>query len=301
MFEPLFQTILHRPYVLAFLAAYVILCVKLTDFRFMILYLVIGYLIAFTSEYLSINFGFPYGWYFYKYENLQGELLLAGVPVWDSISYVFMNFAGLCVGQITTNKKEFKNVALRGPVGLQFPTVLWLDKLFASVFKRFCFAFRAVANPPPAATPRVPTFLNSFPLLMTSALFVTLLDVVVDPTAHLGSRWFLGDVYYYPNPGWYFDVPFSNFAGWFFVSLLINGVGIFLFKFCEIQKLRWPKPNFATIGAIGLYYGIFAFGLGIAIFLQEWLLVACDLFWIGLTMFLLVRSRANLLSHRDCL
>lgn len=237
MFGPIFQTILERPYVLAFLIAYGIICTKLTNLRFMFLYLVIGYLIAFTSEYCSIHFGFPYGWYFYKYENLQGELLFAGVPVWDSISYVFMNFAGLCVGKMTIDKKYFGNIWTLG----------------------------------------------------VSALFVTLLDVVVDPVAHRGAQWFLGDIYYYPKRGFYFDVPFSNFAGWFLVSLLINGVGIFILKFSEIQKLKWPKPNLATIAAMGLYYGVFAFGLGIAIFLQEWWLVLCDLFWIGLTVFLLYR------------
>lgn len=41
-----------------------------------------------------------------------------------------------------------------------------------------------------------------------------LLDVVLDPLAVQGDRWFLGRVFYYPGGGDYFGVPLVNFAGW---------------------------------------------------------------------------------------
>lgn len=110
-----------------------------------------------------------------------------------------------------------------------------------------------------------------------------LLDVVVDPLAHMGKRWFLGEIYFYPEPGIYFDVPFSNFIGWFLVSLTINALGIFWLKFDERAKLN-KKNNFL---GLGLYYGIFGFGLAITIYLQEWALALCDLFWIGLSVLLI--------------
>ncbi len=48
-----------------------------------------------------------------------------------------------------------------------------------------------------------------------------LLDVVIDPLAVRGDRWFLGRIFYYPEPGGYFGVPVSNFAGWVVVGATI--------------------------------------------------------------------------------
>ncbi len=47
------------------------------------------------------------------------------------------------------------------------------------------------------------------------------LDVVIDPLAVRGDRWFLGRIFYYPEPGWYFGVPAANFAGWVVVGAAI--------------------------------------------------------------------------------
>lgn len=232
MLSILLTTLLKRPYVAAFLVSYLFIARRVTNWRFTAAFLLAGYAVAFASEWFSIHYGYPYGWYFYIYENLEGEWLNHGVPVWDSASYVFMNFAGLCAARIFLRR-------------------LAID------------------------TPR-----KKLLLVTLSALFVTLLDVVVDPAAHLGEHWFLGKIYYYPTPGPYFDVTWQNFAGWYVVSLAICGTGAFLLDFAAIERLDSPLNRFLSLG---LYYGIFAFGLAIAIYLRQWALVACDLFWIGLT------------------
>ena len=60
----------------------------------------------------------------------------------------------------------------------------------------------------------------SWPVIgLTCALF-TLIDVVIDPVALRGDRWFLGQIYGYPDPGVYFGVPLANFGGWFVVGLI---------------------------------------------------------------------------------
>ncbi|MFA4974723.1 MAG: carotenoid biosynthesis protein [bacterium] len=92
--DSLLTTFLHRPYVFAFLAAYLFLAWRFFGWRRTTLWLVSGYLIAWASEYSSIHNGFPYGEYHYIYENLRGELLIAGVPFFDSLSYSFLTFAG---------------------------------------------------------------------------------------------------------------------------------------------------------------------------------------------------------------
>ena len=48
---------------------------------------------------------------------------------------------------------------------------------------------------------------------MTGFLFA-FIDMVIDPVALRGDRWFLGKIYYYPEPGVHFGVPFANYIGW---------------------------------------------------------------------------------------
>ncbi|MHB8174173.1 MAG: carotenoid biosynthesis protein [Nitrospirota bacterium] len=60
----------------------------------------------------------------------------------------------------------------------------------------------------------------SWKIIMLGAFLMTLLDVVIDPLALRGDRWFLGKIYYYPVPGPYFGVTIENFVGWFFVGAL---------------------------------------------------------------------------------
>ena len=44
--------------------------------------------------------------------------------------------------------------------------------------------------------------------------------MVIDPVALRGDRWFLGKIYYYPDPGLHFGVPFANYVGWAVVGLI---------------------------------------------------------------------------------
>jgi len=87
--------LINRPYVFAFLAAFIFLGRIYWGWKKTFIWLVLGYFIAWASEASSINNGFPYGIYHYIYENMQGEPMVMGVPFWDSLSYPFMIFAGL--------------------------------------------------------------------------------------------------------------------------------------------------------------------------------------------------------------
>lgn len=95
--QPLVTMFLLRPYVFGFMVAFLVLAERLWGWRRTFLWLGLGYGIAWASEAMSIRTGFPYGWYFYKYENLTQDILLSGVPVWDSLSYTFLIFAGYTV------------------------------------------------------------------------------------------------------------------------------------------------------------------------------------------------------------
>lgn len=175
MLNALLITLLHRPYVFAFLVSFLVIGTLRRGLGRTLLFLTVGFSVAWLSEFSSIRNGFPYGMYHYVYENLKGELLLGGVPVWDSLSYSFMAYAAFEMGE-------------------------WLK--------------------------------------IHPAFLMVLLDIVADPLAVRGDRWFLGRIFYYPNGGLYFGVPLSNFAGWFLVALTIFSMYYFL-----ESKLFKPHPQ----------------------------------------------------------
>jgi len=107
----LLTTIAHRPYVFVFLVAFFFLAWRLFGWRRTVLWLLAGYLIAWASEYSSIHNGFPYGEYHYVYENLRGELLIAGVPFFDSLSYAFLTFAGYAMAAFMLGRDRSSGLA----------------------------------------------------------------------------------------------------------------------------------------------------------------------------------------------
>lgn len=91
--EILVTTVLHRPYVFAFLISFLAIGFLNRGVGRTLLFLGLGFSIAFLSEVSSIRNGFPYGMYVYVYENMKGEAMLWGVPLWDSLSYSFLAYA----------------------------------------------------------------------------------------------------------------------------------------------------------------------------------------------------------------
>ncbi len=185
MLATIWTTVLQRPYVFMFLIAYLVLGrIYFGTWRKTLIWLVVGYVVAWASEVSSIHNGFPYGLYYYRYENMPGELMVAGVPFWDSLSYPFMIFAGWTTARFILGSKAFG--------------------IWAAVF---------------------------------GAFLTMLLDIIIDPLTVLGDKWFLGNIYYYPNGGQYFGVPFTNFAGWFLVPLAV------ILIFSVIARHLEPKQS----------------------------------------------------------
>lgn len=98
--EGLAVTVTKRPYVFGFLACYLFAALRHLGARRTIALTLIGYLVAWSSEASSIRNGFPYG--LYRYLVGPGgidprEPLNLGVPIFDSISYVFLAYASYAV------------------------------------------------------------------------------------------------------------------------------------------------------------------------------------------------------------
>ncbi len=107
-----------------------------------------------------------------------------------------------------------------------------------------------------------------------SGILMMLLDVVMDPLAVRGDRWFLGHVFYYPAGGVYFGVPLSNFAGWGVVGWLIVGG--------YAAATRADAPASQDYGrspgpGVAIYYGVLLFSLAVTFWIGEGMLLAAGI------------------------
>ena len=108
-------------------------------------------------------------------------------------------------------------------------------------------------------------------LAMMTGLVMMLLDVVIDPLAVRGDRWFLGRIFYYPEGGAYFGVPLTNFLGWWIVGAVSVGGWLWIGSQAPPGRGRQPWPG------VGLYYGVLAFNLAVTVWIGEWRLAVTGL------------------------
>jgi putative membrane protein len=129
---------------------------------------------------------------------------------------------------------------------------------------------------------------RALPVAVVAGLVMMLLDVVVDPLAVRGDRWFLGRIFWYPHGGMYFGVPLSNFVGWFLVGATAVGGYVWLAGRAAIGR----KP----FAGVALYYGVLVFNLVLTAWIQEWALLAAGIaihLALGLAILGLARSSAG--------
>jgi uncharacterized membrane protein len=120
--------------------------------------------------------------------------------------------------------------------------------------------------------------------LVLGAVLMVTLDIIIDPLALRGYRWFLGQIYGYPEGGVYFGITLSNFAGWFLVALvLIRVLQYLLSRPTPARFWDWGRRSFlspALLGS-GLYLGILGFNLTMTFLIGE----TC-LGWVGIFIYL---------------
>jgi uncharacterized membrane protein len=236
-------TITMRPYVFAFFASYLVAAVLHLGWRKTIWFTVVGYLIAFASEYSSINNGFPYGWYYYIEATRGKELWIAGVPFFDSLSYVFLCYCSYATALLVLS--PIKHV--KGDLVL----------LETGRLRR------------------------SFSALLLGSLFQVFLDIVTDPVALQGRRWFLGQIYGYREVGTHFGVPFSNYAGWWLVSAVMIAA---LQVIDRVIGNGGEKPAgvaaapYRCFYAPFLYLCVVAFNLSVTLYIGEKLMALTGLY-----------------------
>ncbi len=147
-----------------------------------------------------------------------------------------------------------------------------------------------------------------------TVMFFVLLDVVIDPVALRGDRWFLGKIYFYPEPGAHFGVPIANYVGWAVVGLIAFGI------YQQIDR-RLPENSRAKVGVGGasagpppttnvapallfgcvLYYGILGFNLAVTFWIGEQLIGTTGvLIYLPVTALLVLKLAGIMLPVRRC-
>ena len=226
------KTVLLRPYVFAFLAAFLFIGRGLLGWRRTGAFLLVGWITAFLCEFSSTRVGVPFGFYYYNGSTVGQELYIADVPFMDSLSFTFLLFSSYCMALV---------FILPSAPHSGFPSLhLVLD----------------------------PSVRTSWPVLVLTSAFLMLIDVIIDPVALRGDRWFLGLIYGYPEPGVYFGIPLMNFVGWAVVGLIALSV------YFLIDRRRSPMPSESAVTryvllGCGLYYGVLLFNLAITFWINE--------------------------------
>jgi putative membrane protein len=233
-----FKTVWFRPYVFIFLAAFLFSAVALLGWPRTWRFWLISWITAFICEFSSTRNGIPFGWYFYNGSTVGQELYLFNIPFMSSISFSFLLFASYCLALL--------------------------------------FLLPIRSTPGPSGTPRLPEltfdlpFRTSWPVFGLTVLFFAFIDMVIDPVALRGDRWFLGKIYYYPDPGVHFGVPIANYIGW----AVVGAISLWLY-FPLDRRLRAPLPvnrhsitHRLLLGG-GLYYAVLAFNLGVTFWIGE--------------------------------
>lgn len=229
------KTIWLRPYVFIFLAAFLFSAVRLIGWPRTWRFWLISWGTAFVCEFSSTRTGIPFGWYFYNGSTVGQELYFWNVPFMDSISFSFLLYAAYCVA-----------LCLLLPVDTsQKAASLRVEPL------RFDL---------PART--------KWSVLGLTAFLFAFIDMVIDPVALQGDRWFLGKIYFYPDPGWHFGVPMANYAGWAVVGLISLAIYFPLDRRLPPLAVAQPATPRILLGA-GLYYGVLAFNLIVTFWIGE--------------------------------
>ncbi len=230
-----FKTIVLRPYVFIFLAAFLFSAVTLIGWPRTWRFWLVSWTTAFVCEFSSTRTGIPFGWYFYNGSTLGQELYFFDVPFMDSISFSFLLFASYCVA-----------------LGLLLPPASSPGIVYSSL-RALHFGLEAR---------------TSWAAYGLTAVLFAFIDMVIDPVALRGDRWFLGKIYFYPDPGWHFGVPFENYVGWVVVGLISLAIYFPLDR--RLASLA-PSPSITQrlLLGIGLYYGVLAFNLAMTFWIGE--------------------------------
>ncbi len=230
--EAIAAMLTERPYVVAFLLSFLLVAWAERGWQRALFWLASGIFLGWLMEFSSVRTGFPFGFYTYHEENFPRELWIGDIPFFASLSFAFLTYFGYSVActLLSPLRRQGWDIQRQAPFSVD----------------------------------------GSLLVLLLAASLITLTDTVMDPVTHLGRYWFLGDLYAYEGRGFHFDVPLSNYAGWFFTSLLIIFVNQRFdawLSSARAQPAQGFYLPFKPFWALGSLIGNYAFMLGVTLYL----------------------------------
>jgi putative membrane protein len=235
LFRLLIGTVQLRPYVFIFFAIYLAIAITTIGLKRTLIFTIIAYAVAFVCEYSSSHgdAGIPFGVYRYIQSTRGRELWIAGVPFMDSLSFTFLSFISYRLAILLLSPLSVTRRDILIKPDHHKPNILWTAAL--------------------------------------AGFLMMYLDVIIDPVTLQGKRWFLGEIYYYPNGGAYFGVTVANFVGWFVVCMII--VLMFAAVDSRLSLTRRPMGvrqfRFQSLAPAGLYFGVLGFNLWVTFHIGE--------------------------------
>ncbi len=120
---------------------------------------------------------------------------------------------------------------------------------------------------------------------VVGGVVMMLLDVVIDPVALQGEKWFLGRIYEYPHRGFYFGVTAANFAGWFFVGAVSQWAFQLALRLLPWCAGPWRRLHPRFVWAVyALYAAVFGFNLAMTLLIGDRALAAASAAVIAVTL-----------------
>jgi uncharacterized membrane protein len=235
LFALFLNTVLLRPYVFMFVAAFLFASIQLLGWSRTWRFWLISWATAFVCEFSSTRNGIPFGSYHYNGSTVGQELYISNIPFMASISFSFLLYAAYCVALCLV-------LPIRPSIASTPPILKPLH-------------FDAGAR-------------TSWSVLLLTAFLFAFIDMVIDPVALRGDRWFLGKIYYYLDPGLHFGVPFANYVGWMVVGLISLAIYFPLER--RLSTLESP-PSVTPqlLLGVGIYHGVLAFNLSVTFWIGE--------------------------------
>lgn len=222
--EELLYSMTHRWYVTMFLVAFLALGFLEQRWKRTLFWMVSGYLIAFAAEWGSINHQFPFGNYEYNEGALDKDLMVFGVPFFDSLSFAFLSYVAFGFAQF-----------------------------LASPVRRHGLDIQRITSR---------RIRNGLTTMALGSFLLVVFDWVTDPVTLRGDHFFLGLIYRYPDPGYHWGVTQANYIGWFFVGMVIIGVNqVFDRYLARREAAAGQHPKLYRVPLQGLIAPLFWTGI----------------------------------------
>ena len=232
-------TLALRPYVAAFLAVFIVLAGRDQGIPRTLGFLGWGTLVAFTAEFASTRTGIPFGLYHYTGTTAGRELFIAGVPIFDPLSFPFLAYASWCLARwIGDSDRGARPVLLTGLLMMLLDVVI--DPLAVRGNQWFLgHVFWYPEGGPYFGVP-LSNFAGWLLVGMAGVAGYLLLAPSVPRVARTQRPW--------PGVGLYYGVLFFNLSLTAWIGewlLLTSGVTVHIVLALALLTFMYPRAGFA--------------------------------------------------------